>query len=44
MMMLTAINLAYYQDLMATLRAAIAPGRLADAIAGVREDWARGDA
>jgi queuine tRNA-ribosyltransferase len=44
MMMLTAINLAYYQDLMATLRAAIAAGRLADTIAEIREDWARGDA
>ena len=42
MMMLTAINLAYYQDLMATLRAAIAAGRLADAVAQIREDWARG--
>ncbi|MBV8790784.1 MAG: tRNA guanosine(34) transglycosylase Tgt, partial [Pseudolabrys sp.] len=43
MMMLTAINLAYYQDLMATLRAAISAGCLTDAIAEIREDWARGD-
>ncbi|MBV8766464.1 MAG: tRNA-guanine transglycosylase, partial [Hyphomicrobiales bacterium] len=43
MMMLTAINLAYYQDLMATLRAAIAAGRLSDAIGEIRENWARGE-
>ncbi|MBV9135415.1 MAG: tRNA guanosine(34) transglycosylase Tgt [Hyphomicrobiales bacterium] len=44
MMMLTAINLSYYQELMATLRAAIAASRLDDAIAEIREHWARGDA
>ncbi|MBV9115259.1 MAG: tRNA guanosine(34) transglycosylase Tgt [Hyphomicrobiales bacterium] len=44
MMMLTAINIAYYQELMGTLRAAIATGRLADAVAAIREGWARGDA
>ncbi|MBV9589473.1 MAG: tRNA guanosine(34) transglycosylase Tgt, partial [Hyphomicrobiales bacterium] len=44
MMMLTAINLSYYQELMATLRAAIAASRLDEAIAEIREDWARGDA
>ena len=33
MMALTAINLAYYQELMAGARAAIAEGRLADYIA-----------
>ena len=44
MMMLTAINLAYYQELMAELRAAIAAGRFDDTIARIKEDWARGDA
>jgi queuine tRNA-ribosyltransferase len=43
MMALTAINLAYYQDLMAGARAAIAAGRLADYIAETREGWARGE-
>jgi queuine tRNA-ribosyltransferase len=44
MMMLSAINVAYYQHLMGSLRAAIAEGRLADAVAEIREGWARGDA
>ena len=44
MMALTAINLAYYQDLMAGARAAIAEGRLADYVAETREGWARGEA
>jgi queuine tRNA-ribosyltransferase len=42
-MLLTAVNLAYYQDLMAGLRAAIAAGRLEDFIAQTKEGWARGD-
>jgi queuine tRNA-ribosyltransferase len=42
-MLLTEANLAYYQSLMAGLRAAIAAGRLADFIVEVREGWARGD-
>jgi queuine tRNA-ribosyltransferase len=42
MMHLTAANLAYYQELMAELRAAIAAGRLAGVISGLREGWARG--
>ena len=42
-MLLTEANLAYYQGLMAGLRAAIAAGRLADFIAETREGWARGD-
>lgn len=42
-MLLTWVNLAYYQDLMAGLRAAIAAGRLADFIAETREGWARGE-
>ena len=44
MMALTAINLAYYQNLMAGARAAIAERRLADYVAETREGWARGEA
>jgi queuine tRNA-ribosyltransferase len=44
MMMLTAVNIAYYQELMASLRAAIAAGRLADAIGEIKEGWAQGEA
>ena len=44
MMLMTWANLAYYQDLMAGLRTAIAAGRLADQIAEIREGWARGEA
>jgi queuine tRNA-ribosyltransferase len=44
MMLLTWVNLAYYQDLMAGLRAAIAAGRLDDFVAETKEGWARGDA
>jgi queuine tRNA-ribosyltransferase len=43
MMMLTAINLSYYQELMATLRGAIAQGRLAETVGEIEEGWARGD-
>lgn len=43
MMLITWINLAYYQDLMAGLRTAIAAGRLDDFIAECKEGWARGD-
>jgi queuine tRNA-ribosyltransferase len=43
-MLLTWINLAYYQELMAGLRAAIAAGRLANFIAETKEGWARGEA
>ncbi|MFI5014657.1 MAG: tRNA guanosine(34) transglycosylase Tgt [Hyphomicrobiales bacterium] len=43
MMMLTAINIAYYQELMAELRSAIAAGRLADAVGELQEGWARGE-
>ncbi len=42
-MLLTWVNLAYYQDLMAGLRAAIAAGRLADFIAETKEGWERGE-
>ena len=43
MMLLTWVNLAYYQDLMAGLRAAIAADRLDDFIGETKEAWARGD-
>ncbi|MCP8940733.1 tRNA guanosine(34) transglycosylase Tgt [Alsobacter sp. SYSU M60028] len=43
MMLLTWVNLAYYQDLMAGLRAAIAEGRLAGHIAETKELWTKGD-
>jgi queuine tRNA-ribosyltransferase len=43
MMLLTWINLAYYQDLMAGMRAAIAEGRFADFKALTKEGWERGD-
>ena len=42
-MLLTWNNLAYYQELMAGLRKAIADGRLADHIAEVKEGWAKGE-
>ena len=44
MMALTAVNLAYYQELMNGARAAIAAGRLAEYVAETRELWARGEA
>ncbi len=43
MMLLTWVNLAYYQDLMAGLRAAIAVDRLDDFIGETKEAWVRGD-
>ncbi|MGO4669036.1 tRNA guanosine(34) transglycosylase Tgt [Bosea sp. 2RAB26] len=42
-MLLTWVNLAYYQDLMAGLRAAIAAGTLLDFIAETKEGWAKGE-
>jgi queuine tRNA-ribosyltransferase len=42
-MLLTWNNLAYYQDLMAGLRAAIAEGRFAAYVDEVRAGWAAGD-
>lgn len=42
-MLLTWVNLAYYQELMAGLRAAIAAGRLTDFVAETKEGWARGE-
>jgi queuine tRNA-ribosyltransferase len=41
--LLTTINLAYYQELMADMRTAIAAGTFADFHAAAREGWARGD-
>jgi queuine tRNA-ribosyltransferase len=42
-MLLSAINVAYYQNLMAGMRAAIEANSFADFSAAVRESWARGD-
>lgn len=42
-MILSQINLAYYQELMAGLRAAIERDSVADHVAEVREGWERGD-
>ena len=44
MMLLTWNNLAYYQELMAGARAAIAQGRYGDYVAASTADWARGEA
>jgi queuine tRNA-ribosyltransferase len=41
--LLSAINLAYYQTLMADMREAIDQGRFTDFCAAVREGWQRGD-
>ena len=43
-MLLTRVNLAYYQSLMAGLRSAIAEGRLDDHIAALKAGWLAGDA
>jgi queuine tRNA-ribosyltransferase len=43
MMLLTQINVAYYQQLMAGLRAAVADARLADFVAQTKAQWARGE-
>jgi queuine tRNA-ribosyltransferase len=42
-MLLSEINLAYYQELMAGMRAAIGEGRFADFRSATREAWERGD-
>ena len=42
-MLLSAINLAYYQELMAGMRDAIAQGRFAEFRAQTREGWEQGD-
>ena len=41
--LLTTVNLAYYQELMAGMRAAITAGRFAEFRAATAEGWARGD-
>jgi queuine tRNA-ribosyltransferase len=43
MMALTAINLAYYQDLMAGARKAIAERRLGEFVAAAKGSWAEGE-
>ncbi|MCF6302971.1 MAG: tRNA-guanine transglycosylase, partial [Devosiaceae bacterium] len=42
-MILSQVNLAYYQELMAGMRLAIEQGRFADFAAKTRADWAAGD-
>ena len=42
-MLLSAINLAYYQELMSGIRAAVAAGRIEEFRQATREGWARGD-
>jgi queuine tRNA-ribosyltransferase len=42
MMLLTWVNLAYYQELMSGMRAAIAEGNFVDFRRRTREDWGRG--
>ncbi|HEX2217073.1 MAG TPA: tRNA guanosine(34) transglycosylase Tgt [Xanthobacteraceae bacterium] len=42
-MLLTTINIAYYQELMAGMRAAIAAGRFADFAAATVNGWRSGD-
>ena len=44
MMLITAINLSYYAELMAGARKAIADKRLSDFCGEVKAGWARGDA
>src|SRR5262249_47433705 len=41
--LLSEINVAYYQELMRSMRAAIAAGRLPDSRAGTEGGWAEGD-
>ncbi|MEJ0095279.1 MAG: tRNA guanosine(34) transglycosylase Tgt [Methylocella sp.] len=43
MMLLTEINLAYYQDLMAGMRGAIAAGRFGDFYAETKSAWRNGE-
>ena len=42
MMLLTQVNIAYYQELMAGVREAITVRRLADFVSETKEGWARG--
>ena len=41
--LLSTVNIAYYQALMAGMREAIAAGRFADFRAATLEGWERGD-
>jgi queuine tRNA-ribosyltransferase len=41
--LLTTVNLAYYQELMAGIRSAITAGELVDFCAATREGWVQGD-
>lgn len=43
MMLLTWVNLSYYQFLMAGMRQAISDGRLSDFVLQTKRDWAAGD-
>jgi queuine tRNA-ribosyltransferase len=42
--LLTTVNLAYYQELMANIRSAIAAGKFSEFCATTAETWERGDA
>ncbi|WP_127143523.1 tRNA guanosine(34) transglycosylase Tgt [Pelagibacterium montanilacus] len=42
-MILSQVNLAYYQELMSGMRSAIEAGRFDDFVAETRDGWARGD-
>jgi queuine tRNA-ribosyltransferase len=42
-MLLSEVNLYYYQDLMAGMRVAVAAGKLGEFSAVTKEGWARGD-
>ena len=43
MMLLTAVNIAYYQELMSGMRAAIRDGRFSDFYGETKSGWARGE-
>jgi queuine tRNA-ribosyltransferase len=43
MMLLSWANIAYYQELVAGIRAAIEAGRYADFSAATKDQWRRGD-
>ena len=43
MMLLSWANIAYYQSLMADIRASIEAGRFAARAAEISEEWASGD-
>ena len=43
MMLLTWVNLAYYQELMAGMRKAVSEGKFSDFYGETKAGWARGD-